>query len=130
MIHLQENYMESNNIIQFPGMNRHPPRNLDDVINNVDTMKQVHIQETISVIVPIIFQSLAASGFDFGIDENDEEITEIKDGAFLVEAIRSMLCKQYKLYHPFQDLAENIFYFEKDGLLVVKNNIQLSEIND
>lgn len=125
-----EPLMESNNIIQFPGMNRHPPRNLDDVINNVDTMKQVHIQETISALIPIVFQSLCASGFDFGIDEENEEFVEVKDSAFMVEALRSMLCKQYKLYHPFQDLAENIFYFEKDGLLVVKNNIQLSEIND
>jgi hypothetical protein len=122
--------MESNNVILFPSTYKHPPRNLDEVINSVDTMKQVHIQETISTIVPIIFQSLAASGFDFGIDEETDDVPELKDGALLVEAMRSMLCKQYKIYHPFQDIAENAFFLEKDGLLVVKNNIQLSEIND
>lgn len=123
--------MQSNNIILFPTPTRQmPPRNLDDVINNVDTMKQVHIQETITALTPMIFQSLAASGFDFGIDEENDEFFNLKDGAFLVESIRSMLCKYYRLHHPFQDLAETFLSIEDNGLLVVKNIVQSTEVND
>lgn len=123
--------MDSNNIILFPAPTRQmPPRNLDDVINSVDTMKQVHIQETIAALAPMLFQSLAASGFDFGIDEESEELEDLKDGAFLVESIRSMLCKHYGLHHPFQDLAENFLSIEENGLLIVKNIIQSTEVND
>lgn len=123
--------MDSNNIILFPSPTRQiPPRNLDDVITNIDSMKLVHVQETIAVIIPMIFQALAASGFDFGIDEESEDPTNLKDGAFIVEAIRSMLCKYYKLHHPFQDVAENLLTIKDDGLLIMNNNIEFNEVND
>ena len=59
-----------------------------------------------------IFNQLDIAGF--GLDDEDEEDNDVKDGAFIIEALRSYMCKYYGIYHPFQKIAENIFEPKED----------------
>ena len=124
--------MDSNNVIQFPKKNNNQTNRddvaLEEITHNVNMMKHYHIQETIANLAPIIFNNLEIAGFGISDDENDEIL---KDGAFIVEAIRSILCKHYDIYHPFQQIADNIFEpdDEEEGALriVEKLNLKLKK---
>ena len=124
--------MDSNNVIQFPKKNNNQTNRddvaLEEITHNVNMMKHYHIQETIANLAPIIFNNLEIAGFGISDDENDEII---RDGAFIVEAIRSILCKHYDIYHPFQQIADNIFEpdDEEEGALriVEKLNLKLKK---
>jgi hypothetical protein len=119
--------MNNNNVIQFPKKNNNHNREeavIEEITRNVEMMKHYHIQETISNLAPIIFNNLEVAGFNI----SDEESAEVlRDGAFIVEAIRSILCKHYNIYHPFQQIADNIF--EKDdqeeGVLRIVEDLNL-----
>ncbi len=102
----------SNNVLIFPkkSTNAKDIKNLEEVQYNLEMMKHYHIQETILNLAPILFNQLDIAGF--GLDEDDRD--DVKDGAFIVEALRSMMCKYYGIYHPFQDIAEKIFCEEKE----------------
>jgi hypothetical protein len=118
--------MDSNNVILFPKENKNIKKliSIDEINHNVEQMSLFHIQETIGSLVPIIFTQLDIAGFC----PSDEEIEEdIKNGAFLVEALRSMLCKHYGIYHPFQKLADNIFKEQpnEEGFLGIVDEIAL-----
>ena len=98
----------SNNVIQFPKQNSRIVGEvvaIEEITRNVEMMKLYHIQETIANLAPMIFNQLEISGFSI----TDDEITDIKDGAFIVEALRSYMSKYYDIYHPFQQIAENVF---------------------
>jgi hypothetical protein len=119
--------MNSNNVIQFPKKNNRIQNNevvLEDITKNVQMMKHYHIQETIANLAPIIFNNLEVAGFGISDDE-DTEI--VRDGAFIVEAIRSILCKHYGIYHPFQQIADNIFEpdEEEEGALRIVERLNL-----
>lgn len=123
--------MDSNNVIQFPKKNNNINRDdvaIEEIARNVSMMKHYHIQETIANLAPIIFNNLEIAGFGISDDE-DTEI--VRDGAFIVEAIRSILCKHYGIYHPFQQIADNIFEpdDEEEGALriVEKLNLKLKK---
>lgn len=123
--------MDSNNVIQFPKKNNNINRDdvaIEEIARNVTMMKHYHIQETIANLAPIIFNNLEIAGFGISDDE-DTEI--VRDGAFIVEAIRSILCKHYGIYHPFQQIADNIFEpdDEEEGALriVEKLNLKLKK---
>ena len=100
----------SNNVIAFPKANvkiSKDNRTVENIQQNVEMMKHYHIQETILNLAPIIFNQLDIAGF--GLDDEDEEDNDVKDGAFIIEALRSYMCKYYDIHHPFQKIAENIF---------------------
>lgn len=116
----------SNNIIQFPKANLRAPVEeivLEDIARNVESVKHYHIQETISNLAPIIFNTLEVAGF--GI--SDDETTDIKDGAFIIESLRSLMCKYYDIYHPFQQIAESVFSPDKEeeGALRIADSLCL-----
>ena len=115
----------SNNIINFPKPYIGPKNevNTAEINHNVEMMKHYHIQETISNIAPMIFNQLDIAGFDF----TDEESVDIKDGAFIIESLRSMMCKHYGIYHPFQQISENVFFPDKEeiGALKIVDSINL-----
>lgn len=125
--------MFSNNVIAFPGSYSGPPKEQiseEVIVRNIGTMKQYHIQETLTNIVPMIFTQLDISGFS--LDEADTEDDQtLKDGALIVEAIRSFMCKYYGIYHPFQKLADNVFQSdneEPETLNIVDTiNVKLKE---
>ena len=101
----------TDNVIKFPKKNERigdAPTNELEVNDKILNLKHHHINETLSTIVPSIFAQIDASGFELE-DPEQETFDDMKDGAFLVEAIRSILCKHYGIDHPFQRLAADIF---------------------
>lgn len=129
--------MFSNNVIAFPKAYSGPPKeeveiSEENVSRNIGNMKQYHIQETLTNIIPIIFTHLDVSGFSMS-DEDPMEDETLKDGALIVESIRSFMCKYYGVYHPFQKLAENVFESDGEELetlnIVNELNIKLKEDN-
>lgn len=127
--------MIANNVVNFPKAYIGPKEKVsaEDITRNLDMMKQFHIQETIANLAPLIFNHLDVSGFAL-LEEEAEEAQSIKDGAFVIEALRAIMCKHYGIYHPFQKLSEEIFYADEDepeALRIVDSlNIVLKEDNE
>lgn len=113
----------SNNIIQFPGKSKMaPPMTLEQVEENMDLIRQVHIQETLELVVPKLFENFSMAGF--GTD--DESMEYLKDGAMVVEAARSFLCKVSGMSHPLQLIAENMFeQVDAEGNLEVSDKVKI-----
>lgn len=115
----------SNNVITFPKQNANPSESqkLEEIHHNLDMMKHYHIQETVLNLAPLIFNHLDIAGFGLSEDEDDD----IKDGAFIIESLRSIMFKHYGMYHPFQDIANNIFSEEKDdeGVFKIVDSINI-----
>lgn len=125
--------MFTNNVIAFPREYSGPQKeelSVENISRNIDNMKQFHIQETLTNVIPIIFTHLDLSGFALRDDDPKEDKT-LKDGALIVEAVRSFMCKYYGIYHPFQKLAETVFESdneEPETLNIVDTiNIKLKE---
>jgi hypothetical protein len=127
----------SSNIIPFPKQkiikNENKEINIEEVIENVETAKQFHIQETLSTILPILFNQIELSGFysDTSSDEDDEK--GLLYGVFIVESIKAMLSKHYNIHHPFQNLINNIFIKDESSgtyKLVDKINVSLEKHED
>ena len=99
----------SNNIIAFPKRNFNPEiksKTIEEVQESINTARHYHIQGAIEDIAPLIFNQLEVSGFSLSSMEDGESM---KDAAFLVEALRSLMCKYYGIFHPFQQISENVF---------------------
>jgi hypothetical protein len=130
---MKTDVLNSNNVIVFPKNNPKvsDPKDpsFEDVQNNINMAKHYHIQETIANIAPLIFNQLEVSGFNFP-DDTDED--DIKEGAFIVESLRSMMCRYYGMYHPFQRVAENIFVpdEEDDTSLRIVDELVINLKND
>lgn len=124
--------MNSNNVVNFPKSKyANKDITLQDIEHNMDMMRHYHIQETIQNLVPMIFNQLDIAGF--GLIEDDVD-HDIKDGAFIVEALRSLMLKHYGMHHPFQQVAEAIFISHPDEenafKIVDKLNMELKPIED
>lgn len=121
-----------NNVIKFPKTNLNntaiPLITIENVDHNVEMMRQYHIQETIITLAPIIFNQLEIAGFQLP----DDSSKDIKDGAFVIEAIRSIMCKHYNIYHPFQQLADSVFVrdpTDENAYTIAENiNIELKRV--
>ena len=119
----------SNNVVLFPKKNNNPIPSPEETINeihtNMENMRHYHIQETMHNLIPLIFNQLEVAGFHM----DDEDKSDIKTGAFVIESIRSLMCNYYQIYHPFQKVAENIFIpdqEETDGTLKVADTINIT----
>lgn len=103
------------NVIPFPKNNNNPntiPLDIEEVDDKIQQLKNHHINETLATVIPMLFSYLESAGFDFGTMDEDEEGLDdpnLKDGAFMVEAVRSLLCKHHDMDHPFQIISEKIF---------------------
>jgi len=119
--------MNSNNVIVFPRENKNIKKmiSIEEINENVEQMNLYHIQETITNLIPIIFTQLEIAGFY--PDEEDLE-DDIRDGAFFVEALRSMLCKHYDIYHPLQRVTEQLFEEDEseDGSLKIVDELHVN----
>jgi hypothetical protein len=109
--------------------------NIEEVDEKISQLKYHHINEALVTVIPMLFSYLETAGFDFtSMDEENlgADDPNIKDAAFMVEAIRSLLCKHHDIDHPFQQISENVF--EKDltnnGMfsIVKKMNIQFENL--
>ena len=65
----------------------------------------------------MLFTQLDLAGFS-SFDDGSEN--SLKEGAFVIEAIRAILCRHYEIYHPFQDLSDKIFTLETDDVSELK----------
>lgn len=118
----------SNNVIEFPLNNKklnieEPDTELVDI--QINLMKINHINETLNVLLPILFNNVDIAGFTVMEDESDKNIN-MKDTILIVESIRSLLYKLYGLYHPFQEVAEKVFDDSKDCDIVEKLEVKFS----
>lgn len=117
--------MNSNNVVSFPkGKNASKSITLQDIQHNMDMMRHYHIQETIQNLVPMIFNQLDIAGF--GLIEEDVD-HDVKDGALIVEALRSLMLKHYDMHHPFQQVAEAIFvsHPKEEGAFKIVDKLEL-----
>jgi hypothetical protein len=118
----------SNNVISFPRENKNPQtqktKSIEEINHNLEQMNLYHIQESVVNIIPIIFTQLEIGGFN--VEDLDEDVV-IKEGAFLVEALRSIMCRHYGIYHPFQKLSEEIFEYsgDKDEALKIVDELTI-----
>ena len=99
------------NVIPFPKNNKIPVDE-DEVDDKIAQVKYHHINETLQIVIPIMFSYLETAGFEFDVEDDEEDAVndpKIKDAAFIVEAVRSLLCKHHGLEHPFQQISEHIF---------------------
>lgn len=107
----------------------------ESITQNTDMMKHFHIQETITNIVPLIFNQLDIAGFEFVDEESAESEESLKEGAFIVEALRAIMCRHYGIYHPFQDISREVFKTEDSNdetmlKIVDKLNIEFKKKDD
>jgi len=121
---------KSNNVIAFPKTiqravsNTSPAPTQEEVNENLDQNKQYHIQETINFLIPIIFSHLNIAGFT--PDEGND--FAVKEGAFIVESIRSHMFSHYGLKHPFQKIVGKVFVKEEgdeEGVLTIARHIKV-----
>lgn len=117
------------NLIQFPKENKRIlenediPLSVEEIQENMNIIKEINVQETIQTVCPILFQNLSIAGFDINVDDEDESM---KDGAFIVEAIKSVLMEQYGLWHPFQNVKNEIFIKNDDCSLRIPDKLDVS----
>lgn len=121
--------MTDDNVIQFPTRSKNPvPKDAAEIQLNMNMIKHNHINETLATIIPLLFTNIELAGFDLGmVDEEEEEIEDvnIKDGALIVESIRSLLCKLHEMQHPFQTLSEMIFIDDEEGGLKMIDKLKI-----
>jgi len=120
--------MTSNNVVSFPkGKSVSRDISLEDIQHNMDMMRHYHIQETIQNLVPLIFNQLDIAGF--GLIEDDVD-HDVKDGALIVESLRSLMLKHYEMHHPFQQVANAIFipHPKEDGAYKIVDKLELELI--
>jgi hypothetical protein len=117
--------MPANNVIEFPNKNKlltGEPKDMIEVTLNVNQIRFNHINETLQAVIPMIFSNIELAGFDFIPNEDDED-PNIKDGALLVECLRSMLCKHYNIEHPLQRVAEELFIRQDDDSFTLADTL-------
>ena len=98
----------SNNVIEFPRKRftlSDAPQTLEEVDESVDLVKKSHIQDTLELVVPMLFDNLTIAGFN----PSEEDPVLLKDGALIAESIRSLLCRLYDIDHPLQTLSSGLF---------------------
>lgn len=117
----------SNNVIRFPKAPQPSynvvaaPQSIEEVEETVDVVRQVHIQQTLEQVIPMLFDNLALAGF-----QPVDEMEFLKDGALVVEATRAFLNKVYGMSHPLQIIAENLFeQVDSEGNLEVSDSIKI-----
>jgi hypothetical protein len=123
---------KTDNVISFPVRGKfvdnppEPPISNKDVADGISQVKFNHINETLATVIPMLFTNLELAGFDFSVDEEEDQDYNVKDGSFIVESVRSMLCKFHDIRHPFQDIAEAVFIKDdEDGSFAVTKNLNL-----
>jgi hypothetical protein len=91
---------------------------------DVTMVKMNHINEALETIIPMLFNNITIAGFDIVPDEEDDD-SNLKDNALVVESIRSILCKYYDMKHPLQDVAEEFFFHKEEGVLAVTKHLDV-----
>jgi hypothetical protein len=119
----------ANNVIKFPSKGNFSQAqaapNPQELALNVSMVKYNHINEVLETIIPMLFNNMELAGFQIVPQNDEEEDPNIKDGALIVESIRSLMCKYYGMQHPFQDLAESLFNPNQDGSFALTKKLEM-----
>jgi hypothetical protein len=113
------------NIIKFPGnpkskITQHLSE--EEICDNIENLRFIHIQESIDAVLPMLFNSLSVLGFYPNIDSDP---SLYKDGCLIVESIRSFLLKCYSLGHPLQIISTSFFDEDDEGNLKLTDNLSI-----
>ena len=96
----------TDNVVLFPGMKREsPPQTVEEIVDQVTQTRKEHVEGVINDLIPELIQLFGSYGLDVNSDEN------IRDVAMVMESIKSLLARQYRLPHPFHEMVDNIFEF-------------------
>jgi len=100
------------NVVQFPKEKRNtPPQTIEEVHDTMESVRHVHVEETIELLIGVIFDNLSLSGFNFTPDDD----SYVKDVAMTFEALKSMLYKYHNIDYPLQEIADKLFKLQEDG---------------
>jgi hypothetical protein len=124
--------MEDDNVIAFPtreleeGEVPRLPTTLEEAKANVEGIRHIYINDVTEVVMSTLVQQCMGAGFDVLDDEYK------KDFGFLIESIRSFLTHTVGIYHPFQDVSENIMQEldDESGVLLIADHINLKFNHD
>lgn len=111
--------MIANNIIAFPKQN---PR-LPDISNlkikmeealEDGSLRKAHALEASDLFTSILVENLSLAGFEVN------KPAHMKDLALAIETLKSYILKYYGIYHPVQNISEELFTIRKDGVILLK----------
>jgi hypothetical protein len=118
------------NVIKFPKKSiKHP---ISESLENAETqmvtglasLRAYHINEALQAIIPSLFNKIELAGFELEPEDKENNFT-LKDGSFIVEAIRSLLCKIQGIDHPFQNLAEKVFNINENNEVLLADKVEI-----
>lgn len=109
--------MADENIVVFPrGYKGRPPQTLDEIRDAADDVALFHVDELLGPLISILLETIECAGFDI---HPGEEFC-VKDMAFVVTTLRSLLLKSRGISHPFQRIAEETFESLGGGDVIIK----------
>lgn len=93
----------TDNVVHFPGFKKTAPvQTMEELREMVESARIEQIEFLIDEIGTNIFGMAYDMGFDLGTEET------MKDSILFVEALKSALYKSVGIFHPFQDLANQV----------------------
>jgi len=100
------------NVIQFPKNNasRSFPVNIDQSYEHIEEVRRDYCEEVTSDIIEAMLG--VASSYNINITPDE---TSVKNLVFVEEAVKALVMSSKKLYHPFQDLAQNTITLTDDA---------------
>lgn len=96
---------EESNVVLFPGMKREDaiPQTLAEMEDRITNARKEHVEMLLGDMIPELIHIFGT----YGLNIEDDKYT--KDIAMIMESIKSLLCKQSRLDHPFHTMVENVF---------------------
>lgn len=96
----------TDNVVLFPGFKKDsPPQSLEEIVDQVTQNRKEHVEGVMMDLIPDLIHMFGSYGLDINSDEY------IKDVAMIMESIKSMVSRQYKLPHSFHEMVDTIFDF-------------------
>ena len=96
----------TDNVIIFPGIKRDaPPQSVEEIVDKVTQARRDHVDGVVNDLSPDLIHMFGTYGLDISSDEY------IKDVAMVMESIKAMVSRQYRLEHPFHNMIDNVFEF-------------------
>lgn len=114
----------SNNILRFPKdrfQGTKFPETVEEVNDRVQELKRYHVQEAIETVVPLFFNQIQMLGFE----PPEDETMYVKDGAMIVESIRSFMHKLYDMHHPLQIISEHLFEDGGEEGMIMSDHVKV-----
>lgn len=114
----------NNNIVSFPtssSLPYMPPKTVDEVKENLELIRQFHVQQTIELIIENLFSQVYLAGFPV----NGDDVPSQREGAFITETLRAILLNMYKINHPFQKIIDSVFIEKDEDMLEIVDHIDV-----